>query len=91
MKFYTLKSRVTGLYLSYDGTYRSKKQIFFNSQQVNYWIERFTNRLESYKVDEMVMESYGLTEPRLEDKRLEQRKNRIHQKAVVAKLKGYQD
>lgn len=91
MKFYALKSRVTGLYLSYDGTYRLKKPLYLKIDQVNFWIERFTNRLESYKLDEMFMESYSLSDPQVEDNRLGQIKTRIHQKAVVAKLKGYQD
>lgn len=90
-RFYTIKSRVTSLYLSYDGTYRSKKPIFFDTRQVNYWIERFTNHIESYKVDEMVLESYGLTEPTVENKRLQNRITKVQQKVVIAKLKGYED
>lgn len=91
MKFYTMKSRVTGLYLSNDGTYRSKKPLYLNTDQVNFWIERFTNRIESYKLDETVLESFTLNDPRVEDRNLEQRKTRIAQKAMIAKLKGYQD
>lgn len=89
MKFYTLKSRITGYYLTNKGTYKSKEPWYLNTSQVNFWIEHFTQRKEIHKLNEMMLESYSLSEPRIEEASLNQRKTRIEQQAMMEKLKGY--
>lgn len=89
MRFYTIKSRVTGLYLNGSSGFKSRKPVYYENCQVSYWINLFTTRKESYKLEEMVLESYDLSEPRQDDSLLKRKRDKAEKEEIVKKLIGY--
>ena len=90
MKFYTIKSRITGKYLSGLKGFLSSTPVYLTNGQVNFWVGHFTRHRESYKLDEMVLESYSLSDPRPEDTLLRRKRDKVEKEEIVQRLTGYE-